>query len=459
MSNRILIVDDDVEMCRMLEARLAKRGYEATWKTSAAEALGLVERDDFDAIVTDLNMKGMDGIELCERLSGARPDVPVLVITAFGSLDSAIAAMRSGAYDYITKPFEIEQLDLSLKRAIQHRVLREEVRRLRKYVEQSHGFEKLLGASGPMQRLFDLLDRVAESDASVLITGESGTGKELVARAIHRRSRRKDGPFVALSCAAVPENLLESELFGYEKGAFTDAKSSRRGLLVQAGGGTVLLDEIGDMPLALQPKLLRALQEKVVRPIGAEKETAFDARIIAATNRDMESMVEDKTFREDLYFRINVVHIEVPPLRARGSDVLFLAQEFLEHFAVQTGKQVRALASVAAEKLMAYDWPGNVRELQNCMERAVALARFDTITADDLPEKVRGARPSHVIVEGNDPSELLSMDEVERRYITRVLAAVGGNKTMAARVLGFDRRTLYRKLAHYGLGGEGRDEG
>jgi DNA-binding NtrC family response regulator len=459
MSNRVLIVDDDVEMCRMLEARLAKRGYEVTWKTSAPEALGLVEREDFDALVTDLNMKGMDGIELCERLAGARPDVPVLVITAFGSLDSAVAAMRSGAYDYLTKPFEIEQLDLSLKRAIQHRVLREEVRRLRKYVEQSHRFEKLLGASDPMQKLFDMIERVAGSDASVLITGESGTGKELVARAVHQRSRRKDGPFVALSCAAVPENLLESELFGYEKGAFTDAKSSRRGLLVQSGGGTIFLDEIGDMPLPIQPKLLRALQEKVVRPIGGDREVPFDARIITATNRDMESMLEEKTFREDLYFRINVVHLEVPPLRSRGSDVLLLAQEFLERFAVQAGKQVRTLASLAAEKIMAHDWPGNVRELQNCMERAVALARYDTITVEDLPEKMRGAGPPQVIVEGNDPSELLSMDEVERRYIVRVLAAAGGNKTMAARVLGFDRRTLYRKLAHYGLGGEGKDEG
>jgi two-component system response regulator AtoC len=374
-----------------------------------------------------------------------------VIITAFGTMESAIEAIRSGAYDYITKPLEIDDLDLSLKRAIPHRQLRGEVKRLRRYVEQSMRLDRLLGASEPMKKLFDMVERVADSDASILITGESGTGKELAARAVHQRSPRHKGPFVAVSCAAMPESLLESELFGYEKGAFTDAKSSRKGLFVQASGGTLMLDEIGDMPLTLQPKILRALQERVVRPIGGNREIPFDARIIAATNRDIETLVEEKLFREDLLFRINVVQLELPPLRSRGSDVLLLAQEFLEHFAVQTGKRVTGLSDPAAEKLLGYDWPGHVRELQNCIERAVALARYDNITVEDLPDKIRNFKSSHVIISGADPAELISMEEIERRYIMQVLKLTGGNKTLAARTLGFDRRTLYRKLERYGL--------
>ena len=300
-----------------------------------------------------------------------------------------------------------------------------------------------------MKRVSDLVSRVADSDASVLITGESGTGKELIARAIHDRSGRK-GPFLAINCAAVPETLLESELFGHARGAFTDARAARKGLFVEANGGTLFLDEIGEMALGMQAKILRSLQERSVRPVGESIEVPFDARIITATNRDLEGDVSDKRFREDLYYRINVVRVEVPPLRGRGNDVLLLAQHFLTRAAGRSGKPVSRLGSAVAEKLISYDWPGNVRELENCLERAVALAAYDEITVEDLPIKVRDHKVSAVLPVAEDPMELPSMQTVEDRYIQRVLKAVGGNKTLAAKILGFDRRTLYRKLARQG---------
>src|SRR2546429_7457155 len=283
----------------------------------------------------------------------------------------------------------MDGLAVGVARAVQHRSLREEVKRLRHLVGEAERFDELVGDSGPMRRVRQLLDRVVDSDASVLVTGESGTGKEVVARVLHRRGRRKEGPFVAVNCAALPQPLLESELFGHVRGAFADARAARTGLFVQAHRGTLLLDEIGDLPLALQPKLLRALQERTVRPIGGSEEVAFDVRLVATTNRDLESAVEEGHFREDLYFRINVIPVETPPLRARGSDVLLLAQHFLIHFAGKARKSVTGLSPPAAERLLAYAWPGNLRELQNSMERAVALTQYEQITVDDLPGKIR----------------------------------------------------------------------
>jgi DNA-binding NtrC family response regulator len=446
MRGRALIVEDDRSMCDLLEESLGQRGFQATAKTSAEEGFLSLETDDYDVVVTDLNLRGMNGIELCERITANRPDVPVIVITAFGSLETAVAAIRAGAYDFIVKPFEIDELIMTLDRAVQYHSLREEVKRLRQEVAGAQPFQEFIGESAPMKRLYDMIARVAESEASVLLCGETGTGKELVARALHRRSRRASGPFVAINCAAMPEALLESELFGHTRGAFTDAKAPRTGLFVRASGGTLFLDEIGDMPLGLQPKLLRALQERRIRPVGGDFEVEFDARLIAASNRDLETAVEKESFREDLYFRINVIQIDVPPLMARGNDVLLLAQHFIERFAVQAGKRVKGLTGPAAEKLLSYSWPGNIRELQNSMERAVALTTFEEVTVEDLPEKVRNYSRSHVLLASDNPEELLPMDEVERRYILRVLEAVGGNKTLAARILGFDRRTLYRKL-------------
>ena len=453
MKGQVLVVDDEQETCDLLEMALVRHGFKVTTSTSAQRALELVGTQDFDVVLTDLLMPDMSGLDLCERVLGTRPNMPVVMITGQGSLETAIGAIRVGAYDFITKPVDPKLLFLSVSRAIQHRHLQDEVKRLREAVAEGGDADShLVGQSGAMRRVYELISRVGDSDASVLIHGETGTGKELIARAIHMRSRRRDGAFVAINCAAVPHSLLESELFGHARGAFTDAKAERKGLFVQSTGGTLFLDEIGELPIDMQPKLLRALQERKVRPVGANHEIPFDSRIVAASNRNLEDEVYEKRFREDLYYRINVVKIDVPPLRERGGDVLHLAQFFLKQFAQRNDKNALELSTTGAEKLMAYNWPGNVRELENCMEHAVALARFDQITVEDLPEKIRAYRAERFVVAANDPTEIVTMDELERRYILRVLSLVGGNKSRAAQVLGFDRRTLYRKLERYGDG-------
>jgi len=448
---RILVVDDEQGMCELIETDLRLRDFASAWFTSAQPAFDELCRSDFDAVLTDLKMPDMDGIEFCTRVVANRPDIPVVVMTAFGNLETAVAAIRAGAYDFVTKPIEMEILALILNRAVQHHHLQRQIKSLSEAVQQTSQFEEMLGESPVMQKVFDQLTRIADSESSVLILGESGVGKELVARALHRRSRRHDKPFVAVNCAALPDTLLDSELFGHVKGAFTDARADRKGLFVQAQGGTLLLDEIGEMPLSTQPKLLRALEENRVRPVGGEGEVAFDVRIVAATNHDLETAVEEGRFRKDLFFRINVIQLELPPLRSRGSDILLLAQRFLDAFAARSGKQVVSLSEAVAEKLLAYSWPGNVRELRNSIERAVALTRHDRLTVEDLPEKIRAYRRSQLLIDGGDPSELAPLEEIERRYILHVLQSVAGNRTLAARTLGLDRKTLYRKLRQYGL--------
>jgi len=453
VTRRILLVDDERAMCEYVASALPSLGFSMEWRLTAEEARSLLAQSQFDIVVADINMPGQGGLELCQRLAGSHPDIPVIVITAYGSLDTAVAAIRAGAYDFITKPFDIEALALTLERAGQHRDMRAEVRRLRRVVAESRRFEELLGESNALRKVCDRIDAVADSDATVLVTGETGTGKELVARALHTRSSRRDGPFVPVNCAAMAESLLESELFGHVRGAFTDAKEARPGLLARARRGTIFLDELGEMPLAMQAKLLRALETRMVRPVGSDVEVPIrDTRIVAATNRDIETDVEEGRFRRDLYFRVNVIRIELPPLRARANDVLLLAQHFLEAAAARAGKSVVGLSSRAADRLLAYSWPGNVRELQNAIEHAVAITAYDKLVQEDLPERIRRYRSSYVIVAGDDPNELLPMHEVERRYILRVLESAGGNKTVAARILGFDRRTMYRKLERYNAG-------
>lgn len=455
MLKRILIVDDDRSMCEALEADLEGRGFQVTWHVTAEQAFAAARDGEFDVVLTDLRMSGMNGIELCDRIAANRPDLPVIVMTAFGSLDSAVEAIRAGAYDFITKPIEMDMLALTLERAVRHRALQEEVRLLSDVVEKSRRFDDLLGTSPAMQEVYDQLARVAQTDVTVLITGETGTGKELAARSLHKRGPRHGGPFVAVNCSAVPDALLESELFGHVSGAFTDARTDRTGLFRQAQGGTLFLDEIGELSLPLQPKILRALEERAIRPVGSSEEISVDVRLIAATNRDLEAAVDEKRFRDDLLFRINVVHLPLPPLRARGSDVLLLGQHFVSQFAARLDKRVTGISRSVAEKLLNYDWPGNVRELRNAIERGVALTTHEELTVEDLPEKIRNYRMSQIVPQTHDPAELLSMEEVERRYIQHVLRAVGGNKAQAARVLGFDRRTLYRKLERFTeLGGE-----
>jgi two-component system response regulator HydG len=464
-AGRVLLVDDDQAHCETLAAELTKRDFEVVWKTQPDDAVALLTGgEDFDAVVTDLRMGRQSGLDLCAQIGATWPDLPVIVITAFGSLETAIGAIRAGAYDFVTKPIEIATLAVGLERAVERRRLRAEVTRLREAVARSHGrFGRLLGDSAAMHRVHDLLERVADSTSTVLVTGESGTGKEVVARALHDVGPRRDKPFVAVNCSAVPEALLESELFGHARGAFTDARVARTGLVVQANGGTLLLDEIGDMPMPLQPKLLRILQERTVRPVGGDAEIPFDVRIVATTNRDLRTLVDEGRFREDLYFRINVIHVALPPLRARGGDGLVLAQHFVDVLAARAGKPVTGISTSAAERLLAYPWPGNVRELQNCIERAIALTRHTMIAVEDLPETVREYKRSHVLVAGDDPSELAPLAEVERRYVLRVLEAAGGNKSLAAQTLGITRKTLYRKLSEFdpsggsGRGGDGEE--
>jgi two-component system, NtrC family, response regulator AtoC len=447
---RILVVDDEADMCETIAADLSARGFQVTWRTSPEEAFLLLAQQEFDVVVTDLQMPGMSGVQLCERIVQNRPDIPVIVITAFGSMDTAIASIRAGAYDFLPKPFPFEQLAVTAERALRYRALQQEVRRLRLAVAETRSFQDLVGESPRMRELYDLVDRVAQTDSSVLVQGESGTGKELVARALHRRSARSEGPFVAINCAAMPEGLFESELFGHVKGAFTDARADRQGLFLQADGGTIFLDEVGELSPPLQSKLLRAIQERTIRPVGGDTEHPFDARIVAASNRDLETAIEEGRFREDLYFRLNVIKIAVPPLRARGTDVLVLAQHFLEHFAGRADRPVTGISAEAADKLSSYFWPGNVRELQNCIERAVALARYEKIVVEDLPEKIRDYQTSHVLIASDDPADLVPMEEVERRYVLRVMSSVDGNKSQAAKILGYDRKTLYRRLERYG---------
>jgi two-component system, NtrC family, response regulator AtoC len=452
---RVLLVDDDRPLAETLELDLRRRGYEPSVCASATQALAELQAADFDVVVTDLNMTGGSGIELCSRMAEAHRDVPVIVLTAFGSYETAVAAIRAGAYDFISKPVQRDVFAISVERAVQHRALRQEVIRLRAERGSDAAEDQFIGNSPAFQQVRSLIDRIADSTASVLITGESGTGKELVARALHRQSRRREAPFVAINCAAMPEQLLESELFGHARGAFTDARQARTGLLVDARGGTVLLDEIGDMPLILQGKLLRVVQERAVRPLGATAETPIDVRFVAATNLDIEFAVEEKRFREDLFFRLNVLRLELPALRSRPSDILPLAQHFLKRFAEAAGKDVTGFSPAVAERLLSYSWPGNVRELQNCVERGVALARFNELGLDDIPERVRVHKSSEIVV-ARDPEELLRLEEVERRYILHVLDAVAGNKTTAARILGIERKTLYRKLEHFERTGDGK---
>jgi two-component system response regulator HydG len=448
MKERVLIIDDQRDQCELLGELVGALDYTPVVTTEAAEGLDLLTRESFDAVLTDLEMNAMSGVDVCKGVSVIRSDVPVILVTGMGSMDSAIAALRAGAYDFLCKPVDAHVLGLTLKRAIDHCKLREEVKLLRASAPD-HGSGGMVGDSPALCKVREMVARVAPRDVSVLIEGETGTGKELVARAIHRASARHGGPFVAINCAAVPATLLESELFGHTRGAFTDAKTARDGLFVQASGGTLFLDEIAEMPLEMQAKLLRALQERRLRPVGSSHEVAFDARIVAATHRDLEFEIENRRFREDLYYRVNVVKIAIPPLRERGNDVLLLAASFLQKAAERNRQEALALSPQVAALLLAYDWPGNVRELENCIERAVALARFSELSADDLPDKVRCYSPRRFMVSADTESEILSLDELERRYILRALKILNGNRSRAATVLGLDRRTLYRRLERY----------
>jgi DNA-binding NtrC family response regulator len=443
----MLIVDDDPACCELLEEILAGRGHRIRSARNVAAARDVLQREEIDVVLTDLNMPGEGGIDFCAELHTNRPDLPVVIMTAFGSLETAIAALRAGAYDFVTKPVDFDLLGFCLDRALQHRQLQEKIRLLKVQVDSRQAGNNLLGESRAMQMIHEQIGRLADLDTSILISGESGTGKELVARALHHQSRRNKGPFVAINCAALPESLLESELFGHVRGAFTDARDDHRGRFAEASGGTLFLDEIGELPLTLQPKLLRVLEERKVRPLGGEREIACDVRILTATHCDLAEAVREGRFRSDLYYRLNVIQIKLPPLRTRDNDILLLAQHFITELAQRFGKSVTGLAEPAARRLLLYSWPGNVRELRNVIERAVALTGHDRITVQDLPDQLQkpGGKPS-VINTLDAPLSLVPLAEMERRYIGQVLDHVDGNRTLAARILGVNRKTLYRKL-------------
>jgi DNA-binding NtrC family response regulator len=446
--SRVLVVDDDAAMRDLLQQGLATDRVAVEVAASGQAALERVASGDIDVVITDLRMPGLGGLELCERIAQQSPGLPVIVITAFGDYETAVSAVRAGAYDFLAKPVRVDVLRLAVERTLNHAHLRREVRRLQSSLA-ARTESGIIGESAVMRELSSLLGRIAGSGSAVLLTGESGTGKEVVARALHDLSGAR-GRFVAVNCAAIPEQLLESELFGHERGAFTDAKSARTGLFVEANGGTLFLDEIGEMPLALQPKLLRALQERSIRPVGGRRDIPFDARVVSATNRDLGLAVDEGRFRQDLYFRVNVIEVPIPPLRARGNDVLLLATHFLREFTQRAKKPVVGLTPEVAAQFLRYPWPGNVRELANAIERGVALTAHDHLTLADLPKAIMERRGPEVVI-GTDASELVSLEEMERRYVLHVLDSVGGSRTAAAKILGVDRTTLWRRLERYGV--------
>jgi DNA-binding NtrC family response regulator len=454
----VLIVEDDAAMRELLSESLVEEGYRVDVAAGGRAGVERVRQGGVDLVVTDVKMPDMDGLDmLAEIRAPVDNSTPphVVVITAFGSIETAKRALKLGAHDYITKPFEIDDLVVAVEKALDERTLRREVARLRKEVARPYRFENIIGKSPPMQDVFALIRRLSSSAVNVLITGESGTGKELVARALHFNSPRAKKPFVAVNCAAIPDTLLESELFGYKRGAFTDARADRPGMFVEADGGTIFLDEIGDLTPALQAKLLRVLQEKEIRPLGAARPEKVDVRVLSATNRDLAQRMTEGAFREDLFYRLNVIEVVLPPLRDRAEDVLPLAEHFLGEAAARTGKRIITFTQAALKILLAYPWPGNVRELENVVERAVALAESDQITPEDLPSQVRERRSSDVLA--GALARGLTLSELEREYISRVLQAEGGNKTRAAQRLGLDRKTLYRKLEEYQRASGGGD--
>jgi two-component system response regulator HydG len=438
---RVLVVDDDPEVVRLLEQDLGACGFTVFPACSGAAGMSVLRDTPVDAVVTDLRMADIDGLEIVRATAECQPDAKVIIITAFATIASAIDAVKQGAFDYVSKPFEIEELVLALERALEDSRLRQENRSLRGEVARRYGLDNLIGASAVMQEVFSLIQGAARADLNVLVTGESGTGKELVAKAIHYSGPRRRGPFVALNCAAIPETLLESELFGHVRGAFTGAATARKGLVEEAHGGTLFLDEISEMSVPLQAKLLRVLEDREVRPLGSNRGTVVAFRAIASTNRDPKAQVEAGALRADLYYRLNVVGIHLPPLRERAGDVPRLARHFVEQFAVQQRRPVRGLTPEAMALVEAYRWPGNVRELENAIERAVAFARGELITPADLPPSVREGG----LIVDTGVARRWGLRELQEQYIERVLQDVQGDRERAAEILQVHPRTLERR--------------
>jgi len=442
----ILVVDDDEAMRDMVIALLEDCGHEAAAAHNADQALDCLRDREFDAVVSDIRMPGRSGVEMLGEIRELRPDTPVILMTAFGSIDSAVEAMQAGAFDYVTKPFKRDALLVSLERAFERRSLVQENRRLRRAVDRTSSFGEMIGASPAMREVFALIRKVSDSRAGVLITGESGTGKELVARTLHFSGARSEKPFIPINCSALPEGLMESELFGHVRGAFTGAVSNKRGLFEEADSGTLFLDEIGDMSLALQSKLLRVLQDRQVRPVGGNRSRMIDVRVVAATNHDLRAAVQDGRFRKDLYYRLNVIPIDIPPLRERREDIALMAEEFLRKHG--EGRSY-TLTPRAIERLSNHPWEGNARELENVIERAIALSVDEELHVSDIPlpddgDTIGGAEGIDSFLD-QALEQQLTLRELNERYTSRVLDSTNGNKVRAAKILGINRRTLYRR--------------
>ncbi len=451
----MLVVDDDPGARGLLQEIFQREGYDVTVAGRGADAIRLAQARVFDIVLSDVRLPDIDGIEVLRRLRKEHPDLTVILITAFATVEMAIRALHEGAYDYVRKPFQVEEVRRCVARAMERRrVLRERAAEPRAPAERAP-VPPIIGANPAMVELYKLALRVAATRSSVLIQGESGTGKELIARTIHHHSPRRDRPFVAVNCSSFSETLLESELFGHVRGAFTGATERRPGLFVEANRGTVFLDEVGDMSLAMQAKLLRVLQEHELKPVGGTDTVPVDVRVVAATHRDLEAMVRSGRFREDLYYRLNVVGLKVPPLRDRPDDIPILAGHFLAQYGEQSGRPIRGFAPGAMAALVAYRWPGNVRELENVIDRAVALATGPVVDESDLPEKLLGGVRVQEPLPGDASAALLGLagrpplEEIVRRYVLSVLEEVGGNKSEAARILGVPRRTLYRMIHRF----------
>ena len=458
MSTRLLIIDDDEGLRDSLQMVLAAEGYEAICAPDGDAALGLLDRSSFEVVLCDVRMPGLDGMQLLPQLVSRLPDSTIVMMSAYGTEELAIEALRNGAYDYLAKPFQPSELLLTLRKARERERLRRQTALLQRDVERAAGERPIVAASPAMIELLELIERAAGYKTTVLLTGESGTGKEVLARAIHAQSPRRGEAFVAVNCGAIPENLLESELFGHAKGAFTGAERSRRGLFVEAHSGTLFLDEIGELPLPLQVKLLRVLQEEEVRPVGESKPRSVDVRVLAATARNLEQMVAEGQFREDLYYRLNVVQLRVPPLRERPEDIPLLVDHFFAQSCAQLGKPLRGVADATLERLSAHRWPGNVRELENVIERAVLLCDGDTIPPSALPEAI--ARPARAPAGAGSPGapSRFALKPARKRFeaglIREALEACRGNRTRAARLLEISHRALLYKIKEYGI----RDE-
>jgi two-component system response regulator PilR (NtrC family) len=455
---KILVVDDEQSMREFLEILLSKEGHEVVCVDSGEPAVQRSrENEDFDLVITDLKMPRVGGIEVLETFKRSAPEIEVIVMTAYSTTETAIQAMKKGAYDYLSKPFQVDEIRVIIEKCLEKRALSIENRRLRSELRDRYRFDKLLGKSAPIQKVFDIIQRVSLSRASVLVSGETGTGKELIARAIHFNSPRKDRPFIVVNCGAIPDQLMESELFGHVKGSFTGAVVNKKGLFDVASGGTLFLDEIGEMGLQVQVKLLRALQERKIKPVGGLRETEVDVRIIAATNRNLEEEVLNRTFRDDLYYRLNVIGLTVPPLRDRREDIPLLAHHFLEKFAQEMAKPLRGFEPDVLEALCAYKYSGNVRELENIVEHAVTFELGDAISVSSLPASVLQPRqdtPSWIgridlTNQGLDMEGLLS--DIERRYLLEALRLTRGVKTDAAKLLNISFRSIRYKLEKYNI--------